>query len=62
MAYYRLYSIKSGHLSACRDFHARGDGEALDTAGGYAGRETMELWCGGRLVQTFEALQAAQRR
>ncbi len=59
MAYYRLYSIKGGHFSACRDFHARDDCEALVKAGAFAGNEAMELWCQGRMVRGFGSVQAA---
>jgi hypothetical protein len=59
MAYYRLYSIKSGHFAACRDFHARDDAEALLRASVFAGDEAMELWCEGRQVRAFGSAQAA---
>jgi hypothetical protein len=61
MAYYRLYFIQRGHFVRCRDFHAADDAEASGKAAMFAGPDPMELWCGGRQVQRFDASHGQER-
>ena len=57
MPYYRLYFMNpsSGHIDRSENLVARDNFEAIETAGGFRGRQPMELWCEGHKVQRFEA-------
>ncbi len=60
MAYYRLYFMNrfSGHIERFEELDASSDEAARDLAAGRVGDEPLELWCGHRKVQRFEAENA----
>jgi hypothetical protein len=59
MAYYRLYFMdpRSGHISTYQSIDADDDETAAATAEKHLGRQPLELWCEGRKVKRFEAVQ-----
>ena len=61
MAYYRLYFMHplSGHIERVHELEAGSDEDAIRLIEAKAGREPLELWCGGRKVHRIEAAQAA---
>ena len=58
MAYYRLYFMdpRSGHIAAFESIEAADDDAAAAAAEKHLGWQALELWCGGRKVQRFEAV------
>jgi hypothetical protein len=64
VAYYRLYFMdpRSGHIAAFESIEAAHDAAALVAAERHRGWQPLELWCRGRKVQRFEAVQAAAAR
>lgn len=58
MSHYRLYLMDkcNGHIDRDDDLDSRDDESAVDFAQALSGREPVELWCGDRNVQGFEAV------
>lgn len=46
----------NGHIDRADDLDSRDDESAVDFAQALSGRELIELWCGDRNVQGFEAV------
>lgn len=59
MAYYRLYFLRDGHFVRFEEIEAEDDVRAVRAASAQVGAQAMELWCGRRKVQSFEAVKAA---
>lgn len=57
MGYYRLYLLDNpgGRFVGFEEIEAADDVEAVRIAGGHAGPQALELWCGKRKVKSFPA-------
>jgi hypothetical protein len=57
MAHYRLYFMNSGsgHIDSAEDLEAGDDRAAIAAARGLVKEKPIELWCGTRKVDRFEA-------
>jgi hypothetical protein len=54
MTDYRLYFVKDDHLGRYEVISCPDDRTAIMWADDLRGSQKAELWCGERLVQTFE--------